>query len=229
MKIGGFQKMTVLDFPGKIACIIFTHGCNFKCPFCHNARLVTEDGDFFDEEEILSYLNKRRGILDGVCISGGEPLIHGEAIFELMRKIKELGFLIKLDTNGYLPNKLKYAIDNGLVDYVAMDIKNSPDKYPQTAGIDIVDMEKIKSSIEIIMSSSVDYEFRTTVTKELHTPEDFVEIGKLIRGAKRYYIQNFVDSGGIISEGSSPLENQGLTALLEAILPYVPSALIRGQ
>ena len=229
MKIGGFQKMTVLDFPGKIACIIFTHGCNFKCPFCHNARLVTEDGDFFDEEEILSYLNKRRGILDGVCISGGEPLIHGEAIFELMRKIKELGFLIKLDTNGYLPNKLKYAIDNGLVDYVAMDIKNSPDKYPQTAGIDIVDMEKIKSSIEIIMSSSVDYEFRTTVTKELHTPEDFVEIGKLIRGAKRYYIQNFVDSGGIISEGSSPLENQGLTALLEAISPYVPSALIRGQ
>ena len=229
MKIGGFQKMTVLDFPGKIACIIFTHGCNFKCPFCHNARLVTEDGDFFDEEEILSYLNKRRGILDGVCISGGEPLIHGEAIFELMRKIKELGFLIKLDTNGYLPNKLKFAIDNGLVDYVAMDIKNSPDKYPQTAGIDIVDMEKIKSSIEIIMSSSVDYEFRTTVTKELHTPEDFVEIGKLIRGAKRYYIQNFVDSGGIISEGSSPLENQGLTALLEAILPYVPSALIRGQ
>lgn len=229
MKIGGFQKMTVLDFPGKIACIIFTHGCNFKCPFCHNARLVTEDGDFFDEEEILSYLNKRRGILDGVCISGGEPLIHGEAIFELMRKIKELGFLIKLDTNGYLPNKLKFAIDNGLVDYVAMDIKNSPDKYPQTAGIDIVDMEKIKSSIEIIMSSSVDYEFRTTVTKELHTPEDFVEIGKLIRGAKRYYIQNFVDSGGIISEGSSPLENQGLTALLEAISPYVPSALIRGQ
>lgn len=229
MKIGGFQKMTVLDFPGKIACIIFTHGCNFKCPFCHNARLVTEDGDFFDEEEILSYLIKRRGILDGVCISGGEPLIHGEAIFELMRKIKELGFLIKLDTNGYLPNKLKYAIDNGLVDYVAMDIKNSPDKYPQTAGIDIVDMEKIKSSIEIIMSSSVDYEFRTTVTKELHTPEDFVEIGKLIRGAKRYYIQNFVDSGGIISEGSSPLENQGLTALLEAISPYVPGALIRGQ
>ena len=229
MKIGGFQKMTVLDFPGKIACIIFTHGCNFKCPFCHNARLVTEDGDFFDEEEILSYLNKRRGILDGVCISGGEPLIHGEAIFELMRKIKELGFLIKLDTNGYLPNRLKFAIDNGLVDYVAMDIKNSPDKYPQTAGIDIVDMEKIKSSIEIIMSSSVDYEFRTTVTKELHTPEDFAEIGKLIRGAKRYYIQNFVDSGGIISEGSSPLENQGLTALLEAISPYVPSALIRGQ
>lgn len=229
MKIGGFQKMTVLDFPGKIACIIFTHGCNFKCPFCHNARLVTEDSDFFDEEEILSYLNKRRGILDGVCISGGEPLIHCDSVFALMKKIKDLGFLIKLDTNGYLPNKLKFAIDNGLVDYVAMDIKNSPDKYPQTAGIDIVDMEKIKSSIEIIMSSSIDYEFRTTVTKELHTPEDFVEIGKLIRGAKRYYIQNFVDSGGIISEGSSPLENQGLTALLEAISPYVPGALIRGQ
>lgn len=228
MIIGGFQKMTVLDFPGKIACTIFTHGCNLKCPFCHNARLVTEEAERFDEKEILSYLNKRKGVLDGVVISGGEPMLQRD-LFNFMKKVKEIGLLIKLDTNGCFPDKLKEAIDLGLVDYVAMDIKNSPDKYPQTAGIDIVDMEKIKSSIEIIMSSSVDYEFRTTVTKELHTPEDFVEIGKLIRGAKRYYIQNFVDSGGIISEGSSPLENQGLTALLEAISPYVPSALIRGQ
>ncbi len=228
MKIGGFQRLTVQDFPGKIACIIFTHGCNFRCPFCHNATLVTEEADAFSEDEILSYLNKRRGVLDGVCISGGEPLIHGEEIFALMRKIKDLGFLIKLDTNGYLPNRLKYAIDAGLVDYVAMDVKNCLEKYPLTAGIDKIDTENIKKSIEIIRSSGIDYEFRTTVTKELHTPEDFSKIGELIRGAKRYYIQNFSDSENVIAKGSSPLDNQGLNALLEAVLPYAPNAAIRG-
>jgi len=229
MKIGGFQKMTVQDFPEKIACIIFTYGCNFRCPFCHNAALVTEEPDFFSEEEILSYLNKRKGILDGVCISGGEPLIHGEEIFALMRKIKELGYLIKLDTNGSLPNRLKYAIDEGLVDYVAMDIKNSLEKYDATAGIDNLDTENIKKSIKILMSSGIDYEFRTTVTKELHSPQDFVKIGELIKGAKIHYIQNFVDSGNLIANTSSPLDNQGLKALSEAISPYVESTVIRGS
>ena len=220
--------MTVQDFPGKIACIIFTHGCNFKCPFCHNARLVTETADCISEDEILSYLNKRKGVLDGVCISGGEPLINGEAVFKLMKKIKELGYLIKLDTNGYFPDKLKIAIESSLVDYVAMDIKNCLEKYAQTVGLKSLDLENIKKSIEIITSSGVDYEFRTTVTKELHTPEDFLKIGELIKGAKKYYIQNFVDSGNLISEGSSPLDTQGLNALLEAVLPYVENASIRG-
>ena len=229
MIIGGFQKMTVQDFPGKIACIIFTHGCNFKCPFCHNACLVVEENDFVSEDEILTYLNERKGILDGVCISGGEPLIHGEDVFALMRKIKGLGFLIKLDTNGYFPDRLKFAIDSGLVDYVAMDIKNSLEKYALTTGVNSIDTENIKKSIQIIMSSGVDYEFRTTVTNELHTPQDFVKIGELIRGAKRYYIQNFVDSGNLIANTSSPLDNQGLMALLEGVLPYVKSASIRGQ
>ena len=229
MIIGGFQKMTVQDFPGKIACIIFTHGCNFRCPFCHNAALVTEESDKFTEDEILSYLNRRRGILDGVCISGGEPLIHGEEIFTLMHKIKELGYLIKLDTNGYLPERLKEALERGLVDYVAMDIKNCLKKYPKTAGIPSVNTENIKKSIEIIMSCGVDYEFRTTVTQELHNPEDFVQIGKLIKGAKRYYIQNFSDSGNLIENTSSPLDNQGLNALLKAVLPYVENASIRGH
>ena len=186
-------------------------------------------GDQFTEDEILTYLNKRRGILDGVCISGGEPLIHGEEIFALMRKIKDLGYLIKLDTNGYLPARLKEALDRGLVDYVAMDIKNSLEKYPLTAGINVLDTENIKKSIEIIRGSGVDYEFRTTVTKELHTPQDFVEIGKLIEGAKRYYIQNFLDSGSTIANTSSPLDNQGLRALLEAVLPYVENSAIRGE
>lgn len=229
MIIGGFQKMTVQDFPGKIACIIFTHGCNFRCPFCHNATLVTEESDQFTEDEILSYLIKRQGVLDGVCISGGEPLIHGEEIFSLMQKIKDLGYLIKLDTNGYLPNRLQQALDRGLVDYVAMDIKNCLDKYPQTAGLGSIDTESIKKSIDIIKESGIDYEFRTTVTKELHTPQDFVKIGELIRGAKRYYIQNFLDSGNTIAEGSSPLDNQGLKALLEAVLPYVENSAIRGE
>ena len=229
MIIGGFQKMTVQDFPGKIACIIFTHGCNFRCPFCHNATLVTEESDRFTEDEILTYLNKRRGILDGVCISGGEPLIHGEEIFALMKKIKDLGYLIKLDTNGYLPTRLKEALDRGLVDYVAMDIKNCLEKYQETAGISVLDTENIKNSIEIIRTSGVDYEFRTTVTKELHTPQDFVKIGQLIKGAKKYYIQNFLDSGSTIENTSSPLDNQGLKALLDAVLPYVESTAIRGE
>lgn len=228
MIIGGFQKMTVLDFPGKVACTIFTHGCNFKCPFCHNARLVIEEADLFDEEEILSYINKRKGILDGVVISGGEPMLQSD-LFDFMKRVKDRGLLIKLDTNGYFPAKLKEAIDLGLVDYVAMDIKNCREKYALTANVKDLDVSKIDESIKLLMSSGVDYEFRTTVTRELHTPQDFERIGEWIKGAKRYYIQNFVDSGNIIAEGSSPLDTQGLKALLDAVLPYVDSAAIRGS
>ena len=227
MKIGGFQKMTVLDYPGKVACTVFTHGCNLRCPFCHNARLVVRDEDLIDENEILSYLNKRRGILDGVCISGGEPTLQND-LFDFMKKIKDLGMLIKLDTNGTCPDKLQYAIDNGLVDYVAMDIKNCREEYAKTCGLSKMDISKIEKSVEILMQGGVDYEFRTTVTKELHTPDDFAKIGQWIKGAKRYYIQSFVDSGDIILEGLNPLDLQGLKALLGAVLPYVPSVELRG-
>lgn len=227
MKIGGFQKMTVLDYPGKVACTVFTHGCNLRCPFCHNARLVVRDEDLIDENEILSYLNKRRGILDGVCISGGEPTLQGD-LFDFMKKVKDLGMLIKLDTNGTCPDKLQYAIDNGLVDYVAMDIKNCREEYAKTCGLSKMDISKVEKSVEILMQSGVDYEFRTTVTKELHTPDDFAKIGQWIKGAKRYYIQSFVDSGDIILEGLNPLDLQGLKALLEAVSPYVPSVELRG-
>ena len=229
MIIGGFLKMTVLDFPEKIACILFTYGCNFKCPFCHNSRLVIKEAESFSEEEIFAYLKKRRGVLDGVCISGGEPLIHGEEIFSLMRKIKDMGFLIKLDTNGYFPSHLKYVIDNSLVDYVAMDIKNCKEKYAQTAGLDHIDISKIEQSVDILINGNVDYEFRTTVTRELHTPDDFAKIGEWIKGARKYYIQNFVDSGELIENISSPLDLQGLKALLDAVSPYVESASIRGE
>ena len=227
MIIGGFQKMTVLDFPGKIACTIFTHGCNLKCPFCHNARLVTEEAERFDEKEILSYLNKRKGVLDGVVISGGEPMLQRD-LFNFMKKVKEIGLLIKLDTNGCFPDKLKEAIDLGLVDYVAMDIKNCREKYPLTAGKENIDVSAIEKSVNILMNSGIEYEFRTTVTRELHTPQDFVKIGEWIKGAKRYYIQNFVDSGNLISGGSSPLDMQGLKALSEAVSPYVESVSLRG-
>lgn len=227
MKIGGFQKMTVLDYPGKVACTVFTHGCNLRCPFCHNARLVVRDEDLIDENEILSYLNKRRGILDGVCISGGEPTLQS-GLFDFMKKIKDLGMLIKLDTNGTCPDKLQYAIDNGLVDYVAMDIKNCREEYAKTCGLSEMDISKIEKSVEILMQGGVDYEFRTTVTKELHTPDDFAKIGQWIKGAKRYYIQSFVDSGDIILEGLNPLDLQGLKALSEAVSPYVPSVELRG-
>lgn len=227
MKIGGFQKMTVLDYPGKVACTVFTHGCNLRCPFCHNARLVVRDEDLIDENEILSYLNKRRGILDGVCISGGEPTLQSD-LFDFMKKVKDLGMLIKLDTNGTCPDKLQYAIDNGLVDYVAMDIKNCREEYAKTCGLSEMDISKIEKSVEILMQSGIDYEFRTTVTKELHTPDDFAKIGQWIKGAKRYYIQSFVDSGDIILEGLNPLDLQGLKALSEAVSPYVPSVELRG-
>lgn len=227
MLIGGFQKMTMLDYPGKIACTIFTHGCNFKCPFCHNARLVTEEPQLFSEEEIFAYLNKRKGILDGVCISGGEPMLQND-LFEFMEKVKSLGLLIKLDTNGYFPDRLEYAIKNKLVDYVAMDIKNCREKYALTASKKDLDISKIEKSVELLMKSGIEYEFRTTVTKELHTEQDFVRIGEWIKGAEKYYIQNFVDSGNLIENSSSPLDNQELNGLLKAVSPYVKTASLRG-
>ena len=219
--------MTMLDYPTKIACTIFTHGCNFRCPFCHNARLVVREPDLFDENEILSYINKRRGVLDGVCISGGEPMLQGD-LFDFMKKVKDMGMLIKLDTNGYFPDKLSDAINSGLVDYVAMDIKNCKDKYALTAGLDNMDISKIEKSVDILMSGKIDFEFRTTVTRELHSPADFVKIGEWIKGNEKYYIQSFIDSGELIENSSSPLDMQGLEALKEAVLPYVPNTLLRG-
>lgn len=217
----------MLDYPTKIACTIFTHGCNFRCPFCHNARLVVREPDLFDENEILSYINKRRGVLDGVCISGGEPMLQGD-LFDFMKKVKDMGMLIKLDTNGYFPDKLSDAINSGLVDYVAMDIKNCKDKYALTAGLDNMDISKIEKSVDILMSGKIDFEFRTTVTRELHSPADFVKIGEWIKGNEKYYIQSFIDSGELIENSSSPLDMQGLEALKEAVLPYVPNTLLRG-
>lgn len=202
MKIFGFQKMTLLDFPGRVACTVFTGGCNFRCPFCHNASLVTHiDGEEITTEEILSYLNKRKGLLDGVCVTGGEPLLQTD-LADFLRAVKEMGYAIKLDTNGAYPEKLKALLEEHLVDYVAMDIKNSKEKYALTCGV-AVDMQKIEQSVELLKEGRVEYEFRTTLVKELHETEDIMSMAKWLSGTRYWYLQNFVDSGDLIGKNLS--------------------------
>ena len=196
MKIQAIQKLTLLDFPGRVACTVFTVGCNLRCPFCHNASLVRGgDGNFLTEDEVLSFLGKRKGVLDGVCITGGAPLIN-EDIGAFTEKIRAVGYAVKLDTNGTFPDRLEALISGGLIDYIAMDIKSSPDSYDTLCGVG-VDIEKIKSSVALIKSSGIPHEFRTTAVKGLHTPEDFEKIGKWLDG-EPYYLQAFVDSGDIL-------------------------------
>ncbi len=207
MIFGGFQKLTLLDFPGLVACILFTKGCNFLCPFCHNAPLVNKlrEADNIPEDEILGFLKKRQGVLEGVCITGGEPLLHPE-LKSFIIKVKELGYKVKLDTNGTFPEKLSELISEGLLDYVAMDIKNSFPKYSMTAGVENADIINIEKSIELLLSGSVPYEFRTTVTRELHTVQDIESIAQRIAGAEKYFIQNFIDSGNTVAAGLSPVD-----------------------
>ncbi|MBQ3094373.1 MAG: anaerobic ribonucleoside-triphosphate reductase activating protein [Clostridia bacterium] len=228
MEFNGFLKLTLLDFPEKTACTLFTRGCNFRCPFCHNASLALsrEPMERFDEEEVLAYLQKRRGILDGVCITGGEPLLQA-GLSAFMRRVKELGYAVKLDTNGSKPAALKQLVAEGLVDYVAMDIKNTPEKYPQSVGIDGYDVAPILDSVAFLMSGAVPYEFRTTVTAELHTVEDIEAIAKWLQGAPRYFLQNFEDSGDLIGEQHA-VSRETLHAMKAAAAPYIPSVALRG-
>ena len=218
--------MTVLDFPGKVACTIFTYGCNLRCPFCHNATLVIDEASLFSEEEIFSYINKRKGILDGVCVTGGEPLLQPD-IIPFLKQLRETGLKIKLDTNGTYPDKLEKIISLGLVDYVAMDIKNSLDSYEKTVGTKIK-LSDIEKSVKILLEGRVDYEFRTTVVKELHKIEDFIKIGELIRGAKRYFLQCFKDNENLIGENLSAHALPDLKRFLEAVSPYVSEVNLRG-
>ena len=228
MHIGGFQKMTMLDYPGKIACILFTHGCNLRCPFCHNATLVTEGCEPVAPDEILSYIRKRRGVLDGVVVSGGEPLLQPD-ILDFLRRLKAEGLPVKLDTNGSFPARLKTAVSEGLVDYVAMDIKNSKDKYPVTVGIPTLSLANVEESVAFLLEGHVDYEFRTTVVHELHTEEDMRAIGEWIRGARRYYLQGFVDSGGLISgDGLHALPKDIMQQYAAVVRPFVESVELRG-
>ena len=221
--------MTLLDFPGKVACTIFTAGCNFRCPFCHNASLVTHINEdaAFSEEEILEFLSKRQGLLEGVCITGGEPLINAD-IGSFVAKIKAFGFAVKVDTNGSFPERLKELIDSGNVDYVAMDIKNSKEKYALTIGDDQVFLEKVEKSVEILKNSNIDYEFRTTVVDGFHTVEDIACVGEWLKGAKAYYLQNFVDSGDLIENGLSALNSTELYKMQQIMSQFVVKTEIRG-
>lgn len=226
MRIGGVQKLTLLDYPGKIACSIFAPGCNFRCPYCHNAGLV--EGRGLDEqpiESVLALLEKRRGVLDGVCVTGGEPLLQ-DGLIDFLREIKKLGYAIKLDTNGSKPDELRETVEAGLADYVAMDIKNAPERYEETVGTKI-DFAKIAASVEYLLSRPTEYEFRTTATKGLCDAEAMEGIGKLIRGADRYFLQSFVDSGDLLGEAEG-LDEKTMRELLEIARKYVPNAELRG-
>lgn len=229
MNIQGLQKLTLLDFPGHTACTVFTGGCDLRCPFCHNVPLVLDPtgGDRLPEEEFFSFLSTRKGLLDGVAVTGGEPLLQPDiAVF--LAKIKENGFGVKLDTNGAFPEKLRDIINAGLVDYIAMDVKNSPEKYDVTCGVPGQKFEPFKKSIEIIMNSGTDYEFRTTVVDEFHTIEDISAIGDEIRGAKRYFLQLFKDSGILSEDSSHAASEEKMKAMLEVVSPKVQYAAIRG-
>ena len=228
MKFYGFQKMTMLDFPGRVACIVFTGGCNFRCPFCHNALLVTQtDNVVYDEDEIIDYLKKRQGLLDGICVSGGEPLLQ-IGIDSFLARVKDMGLKVKLDTNGSFPSRLKTLVDKGLVDYVAMDIKNCKEKYPLTAGVEGLDISNVEKSVELLLSGKVDYEFRTTVVSGLHEEADFHKIGEWIRGAKKYFLQNFVDSGNLIESGLKAVSLDKLKEFENIARAYVEKTGLRG-
>ena len=231
MKISGIQKLTLLDYPGTVACTLFTAGCNFRCPFCHNAMLVLpeqiEDASL-NEDEILGFLKKRQGVLDGVAITGGEPLLHRE-LPELLGKIKALGYKIKLDTNGSNPELLHSIIENRLVDRVAMDIKNAPEAYGETVGVTEVDIAPIAKSKDMLLFGDIDYEFRTTVVKGIHTRQSLIGAAKWIAGAKEYYLQQFKDSGNLIlPEGLEAYDEKEMHALADAVREYVPAVQVRG-
>lgn len=226
----GLQKLTLLDYPGKVACTLFTSGCNFSCPFCHNAFLVNGEhkDELFPVEEIMDFLKKRAGLLDGVCITGGEPLLHEETLV-LIDRIRDLGYQVKLDTNGAFPERLAKVLEGKKVDHVAMDIKNSPEKYTVTSG-NTSALPKVCESVELLKKGLVSYEFRTTVTGNLHTKEDFVAIGKWIKGAEKYFLQPFLDSGEVlVKDPGYAVETALLEEYLAIVKEYVPQAAIRGR
>ena len=231
MRIGGLQKLTLLDYPNHVSCTVFTAGCNMKCPFCHNRDLVfiPENFEFYNPESIFEYLRKRQGTLDAVAITGGEPLLQ-PGLRDFIMEVRKLGFKVKLDTNGYYPDKLKKLVEEGLIDYVAMDVKAPLPKYPVTVGLPESGFhtEQIQESIRYLLSGAVDYEFRTTVVREFHTKEDLVAIAKMIKGCKHYYLQQFVDSGRCIEQGFSAYNREEMYELKEEVAKYIPEVELRG-
>ena len=231
MLISGLQKLTLLDYPGKVACTVFTGGCNFRCPFCHNSALVLPEQLSRDNEAeaVLAFLKKRVGVLDGVAVTGGEPLLHPD-MADFLAEVKAMGFLVKLDTNGSFPDRLIDLVEKGLVDRVAMDIKNSPALYAKTAGLaEGFDLSGIGRAKDFLLSGAVEYEFRTTVVKGLHTAESLTEAARWIEGAREYYLQQYRDSGAILAgAGLGAFDALEMQALADAVRPIVPAVQLRG-
>ncbi|MDY3052244.1 MAG: anaerobic ribonucleoside-triphosphate reductase activating protein [Ndongobacter sp.] len=229
MNIGGLQKVTLLDYPGLVACTVFLGGCNFRCPYCHNASLL--DGrsqSVMSEEELLRFLAKRRGLLDGVCITGGEPLLQSD-LGPLLRQIRDQGYRIKLDTNGTNPARLKEFVRLRLLDFVAMDIKNAPRRYAETIGGVPFRMKDIEESVSFLLSGAIAYEFRTTVVSELHGETEFVEMAQWLKGASHYYLQPFENRGDVLCGTLHAPTDEELAAYLEIVRSYIPTAAIRGR
>lgn len=230
MKICGVQKLALVDYPGKLAATVFTGGCNLRCPFCHNALLVTrldESPAEYDPAEVLAFLKTRRGLLDGVVISGGEPLTQ-PGLEDFIRAVRDLGFSVKLDTNGAFPERLGALLDSRLLDYVAMDIKNSPEKYPQTVGIPGFDPAPVRKSAAALMAGGVPFEFRTTLVREFHTRDDLLSIGAWLSGAPRYFLQTFVDSGNLIGGGLHAFTPEEMRGFAQAVRPFFGTVEVRG-
>lgn len=229
MTIHGLQKTTLLDFPGHVASTIFFGGCNFRCPFCHNMNLVMNAADepVVSDEELFHHLTVRKGILDGVCITGGEPTLQHDLV-PFIRKIKDMGYLVKLDTNGTNPDVINELISESLVDYVAMDIKSSPDKYAEICGLESFDFTPVGNSISLLKGGSVPYEFRTTMVKEYHNIHTVNAIGELLDGAKAYYLQSFVDSDYVPNHNLHAFEKEELLDFANILKNHIDIVKLRG-
>lgn len=229
MNICGYQKTTLLDYPGHVAATFFTGGCNFRCPFCHNSDLLLkpDSTSLISEEEIFSFLKKRKNVLSGICITGGEPTLQPD-LKDFIIKVRALGYKIKLDTNGYRPEVIASLLKDNLLDYIAMDIKSGFSNYTNVSGVPNLDIHKIKESISIIENSSIDYEFRTTVVNELHSEQDFYEISKMISPNSPYFIQSFKDSGNILTPGLTSCDTETLNQFLSIVKDKLPNSQLRG-
>ncbi|MFG6355595.1 MAG: anaerobic ribonucleoside-triphosphate reductase activating protein [Acetatifactor sp.] len=229
MQIHGLNKTTLLDYPGHVAATIFTGGCNMRCPFCQNSGLVLspQQQPEISEEETLSFLEKRKGILEGVCITGGEPTLQAD-LENFIRRIREMGYLIKLDTNGYRPGVLRRLLEQELLDYVAMDIKASRERYPIACGLPNVDLSLIEESVELLKKSRIPYEFRTTVVKGIHSPDEFTAIGQWLQGCNAYYLQSYRDSPQVMQPGYGSFEPGMLEQMRELAAAYIPQTALRG-
>ena len=229
MHFCGMNKTTLLDYPGHVAATLFTGGCNMRCPFCQNSILVLAPWEQpeLSEQEVLDFLHRRQGILEGVCITGGEPTLHPE-LEDFVRRVRELGYLIKLDTNGYRPQILRRLLEEKLLDYVAMDIKASRERYGVACGVPELELHRIEESVELLKASSISYEFRTTVVKGIHSPEEFTAIGQWLQGCRAYYLQSFRDSGQVMQPGFEEFDRRELEEMRERAAQYIPQTELRG-